>query len=300
MSNLHRKLFARLYREAANGEGGGEGTAAPAGEAPAEGTDPVDWTEELNTGVAPGSDDEGEVDEPTEADPAPEAKPAKAPPEVDPTTGKSATPPEATTAATPIPEETPQTPEQIAAQETKMAADYAKWEEGEMARLSTQYAFDDETAARLQTEPELVLPQLAARLHIDVTRRALEAVQRMIPQMVPQVVQSSATEQAAAKMFYDKNPDLKSYHKQVLQAGEMYRKLNPKATPELAAEQIGNIVRTSLGLAALPATTAASTAAAPATKRTPHKPAGAGGSGVAAPGSKPAKNTWTDLLDDDD
>lgn len=303
MNRVLAKLLGRLYREQESGAGdSGAGGSAPdaSGSASTESSG-VDWAA-LNDGVDPGADDNeeegGDAPSPSgEAKPAPEAAADKTA-----TTGDEpdATPPE-DTAGDPPPEDDVEpveqlTPEQIAAKETEFKQRFTEWRASEVERLSTKvYAFDEETAARLQTEPELVLPKLAAELELNAVQRAMEAVQHMLPQFLKPVLQSQDVEKRADDFFFGKNPDLKKYRKQVLEAGVMFRKLNPKATPEEAAEQIGNIVRTTLKIKAPAAGTAP--AAKPA-KAAPHKPAGAG----SAPAPKPAKgdgSIWDDLIADD-
>ena len=312
MNALLLKLMGRVYRNEATdgGDSGGGGTSEPA--ASDAGFGAADW-EALNDGVAPGADDEdGEGSEAPAPSPAPAAStaaPAPAPAaSTEPATGTD--PVEQDPAAqpqTPVePAEQQLTPEQIAAQNAKIAEDFAKWEQAEIQRLATEvYTFDEETAARLQTEPELVLPQLAARLQLQATRNALEAVQRMLPQIIPQMMQQTTTEKSAMEAFYGANPDLRQYHEQVLTAGKMFRKLNPKAKPEEAIKRIGDMVRMSLGLNAPAATPAASPAPAgkPAGRVAPHRPAQpGGGSGTKVQKAQPQGDAafWGEMADGDD
>lgn len=304
------KLLALLLRPFmlyAEGDEGGGGAADNAGGGEESSSSSVDWSD-LNSGVDAGSDDDeseegetpaGEVEgESTAA--KPEGKSAD-----DPATGKDPVDPksEEGEAADPqapvISDEQQLTPEQVAARDKQIAEDFAKWEQAETARLSEVYAFDEETSRRLQTEPELVLPQIAAKLHIAVMKNTLEAVQRMLPQVVPHMMQQQGVEKTAMDTFYGANPDLKKYHSQVLQAGKMFRKLNPKAGPDEAAKKIGAMVRSALGLE--PLAPAAEKPAAKS-KAAPHKPAASGtGSGVKpAAKAKPAADLWGQMAADDD
>jgi hypothetical protein len=311
MSMMLRKLLARVYRDEESGAGESSGGAPAGGSESSSSDESVDWAA-LNDGVDPGADD-------SEDDKAgtPVGEAAAAPPPSGAPAEKGATPVEDQgkvpgekpedgnpdpNAPPPDPEPDPEpqeTPEQRAAREQQAKADFDQWRASEVERLTKEYAFDDETAQRLQTEPELVLPQLAAEMELRITQRALEAFQKMIPQVVPQVVVSQQTEKAATDFFYDKNPDLRKYHKQVLKAGKLYRELNPKASPEEAAEQIGNLVRTSLKLKPVGAQ-APAPSPAPAAKPAPHKPAGAGSSGKAPAPAKSADDVWGKLIEDDD
>lgn len=310
MNKLLAGMMNRIYQapEGDDGESNGGGDApasAPAGELSS-----ADW-EGLNADVEPGADD----DEGDGVEAAPAASPA-APtgkkPEADPLQNATTDPadpvdpnleaPADPDASTPVDSDEPKlTPEQVAEQEKAFKEDFDKWRQAETTRLTEVYGFDEDTAQRLQTEPELVLPEVAARLHMQVMQNTLEAVHRMLPQVIPQLLQQQNTEKTAMDTFYGINPDLKKYHKQVIQAGKMFRKLNPKASPEEAAKKIGSIVRDSLGLAPLTAAaTAPAAPAAPARRTAPHRPAMAGsGGGVKQPAVQET-GLWAEMSADDD
>lgn len=308
MNRLLAKLMGRYLRDEESGAGDSGGAAANT----ASDESDVDWGD-LNEGVTPGADD---VDE--EGNPAPSAPtesaapvaPVAQPPAQTPTPGQ--TPAEsAPEGQQPVAPQTPTeqapqqpTPEQLAEQNRKVAEDFAKWEGERVATLSKTYGFDEETAQRLQTEPELVLPQVAAKLHMEVLKEAVTIMQRMIPQMVPQVVQSQHADTQAAKDFFDANPDLKGYDQQVVLAGKMFRQMNPKATRAQAIKSIGDLVRSSLGLPALAQNPTAPTANAPApsapARQQPFKPAKAGGGGSGGkPAADPEKDFWAGMAADD-
>jgi hypothetical protein len=289
----------------AGSTGGGTSSPAPAeGSSNGEGSS-VDW-EALNENVAPGNDDEGEegsaTPSPTPA--APGAAPTPTPTPQPPTPGPTPAEPEAGAEAPPpvLPAEPNAppvlTPEQIAAQQ----AEYDKWEQAQLANFEKAYAFDEDAAARLQSEPEVELPKLAARLHMQITKQVLEGVQRIIPQLVPGVLQSQNTEKAATDMFFGANPDLKAHQQDVLVAGQMFRKMNPKATPEEAVVKIGEMVRAAKGLPPLEKGAATPTPT-PAGRTQPHKPVAPGAGGKPAPAAKPSvkpgEPDWGDLASDD-
>lgn len=296
MSKLMMKLMSRVYRN----EEDGSGSSGAEGAAPAADPSAVDWGD-MSEGVSPGSDDDNAdvPDDSSGADPA-GTSPESSTPDDESGTDDPATKPDADAPA--VPQEdadapTPLTPEEEAAQAKELEDKFKEWKQAELAKLEKSYAFDEDTAARLLTEPELVLPKLAAELELNATRRALEAVQRMIPQLVPQVIGSQQHEDKAKDYFYGANPDLKKHHKEVLEAGKLFRKMNPKATPEEAAEKIGNMVRQGLGLP-LPAKKEAGGGKGPAQK--PHRPAGAGSTRPPAAAGKVEKSVWDDLASDDD
>lgn len=136
-----------------------------------------------------------------------------------------------------IPQGVQFTPEQIAAAE-----------QAYMKQLASFYAFDEDSAVQLQTEPEKILPQLAARLHVDVMKNVMAQMQGVLPQLVQQVQSVSTREAGAQDLFFKAWPELKGYDQQVLQVGKMYRQMNPNASPEEAVQRIGELAMTAMGM----------------------------------------------------
>lgn len=150
-----------------------------------------------------------------------------------------------------------------------------------------------------------ILPALAAKVHQAVLGAALAEVSRYIPQAIAQFNQVSQVETQAKDTFYTRWPDLKEHEPMVLQAGAMYRQLNPNATREQALEGVGAMVYAAMGkpvAAAAPAASGTPAAAAtPSPARTPataaFRPAGTGGG--AAPATPPkGGNEFENLADE--
>lgn len=238
-------------------------------------------------------DPTGDSTPPAPSEPASEVPPAATAP---------AAPPAA--AATPPAEVTPpiETPAPVSVAPETPPVDYATWRQEQLTKLEDVYKLSDDVAAQLISEPEVVLPKMAAHLHMAVTEAVLQSVNNALPQVIQSIQQSRTVETEAEKLFHGVNPDLADpkYREGILQVGTMYRKMNPKATPEEAARVIGNMVRTAYGLqapAAVPNPPAA--APAPAPTPAPFVPSRGGGGGVtpAAP-----QNVWAQMaqeLDDD-
>lgn len=260
--------------------------AAPAAETPQEPSAPVedafvdagsDWAELADDTVA----ESGEWGE--EAPPAIPAEPA---------------------AATPA-EPAPATPEQLAAEqplqpeqmapeaqaqytpEQRQAAEMAY-----MGQLERLYTFDEDTALKLQTEPEKVLPALAAKLHLDVMKTVMAQVNGMLPQVMQQQTKVVERETKAQDMFFGQWPQLRGYEKQVLEVGRMYRQMNPNAAPDEAVKRIGEVALAALGLPVA----AAPTPPAPPAPQQGFRPSAPGR--VNAPSRQPTE--WEELLGDDD
>lgn len=160
------------------------------------------------------------------------------------------------------------------------------------------YKIPDDMAAKLPTEPENVLPVLAARVHQSVVKGVENWIQQHLPTYLNGMKTADAAESKAKAAFYGAHPDLTAYEEQVIKAGQLYRQMNPNASPEVAIQAIGDIVRASVGLTrpAAGAAPAAPAASAPAAGWSPA------GSGAAAPARAPAptgEDNWSTLAEPD-
>ncbi len=147
---------------------------------------------------------------------------------------------------TPAPEkkEAQETPEAKQAREQKQAEDAAK----EHTKLVEYYKLPDDQAARLATEPEVVLPELAARLHVAVQNGVQAWAARVVPQIMLHAREHEKANEESKAAFYGRWPELQGKEEQVLQVGAMFRQMNPKATPEEALEKVGQLVCAALGI----------------------------------------------------
>lgn len=286
--------------------------AAPAASAPvasnvsAEESPDIDWEKESDLG------DENEVQHPPKAasaaapaaaKAAPVATPAAAAPAV---TAPAAAAPVAQPAAAPVaaPAAAPAKPAVAAAEtpEAKTAREAAEKVEDEkqFKGLMEYYKLPEDLVAKLQTEPENVLPHLAATLHRTIARGVVNLLQSQLPSYLHHHGEVTRANDEAKNEFYSANPHLKGYEQQVLQAGAMYRQLNPTADRVTSIKAIGKIVTDSLGLTpgAPAAAPAAAAVAAAATAAAGYQPAGAGGSRGPAPAGDSNEFTQMSLEDD--
>lgn len=192
------------------------------------------------------------------------------------------------------------TPEQLAAEQAEFQRQENERLAHEAERLEKEYAIPDEDVPALIAEPEKVLPKLAARMHMQVMENVRKEVDQMMVERVPVVMQQhqevAKKNSDARSAFYKANPDLEKHEQTVLQIGQVYRTMNPKATPADAIKAIGDLVRVSLGLPLQ--------GAKPSGVTPPVKPAG-----VASPPTKPTAGTpakgesggvdWGSLVDED-
>jgi hypothetical protein len=156
--------------------------------------------------------------------------------------------------------------------------------------LAARYTFSEDEAVALQTEPEKVLPKLAAKLQMDVMDMVLRQVAQQVPLYVQEFSQHSQRETQAQTEFFSTWPELRGYDAQILQMGAAFRQLNPKASAKEAIDRIGKMTMDALGL-----TKAAPQGGPPVAPQAAFRPATPGGTGAAPV----AKSKWEALMDDD-
>lgn len=245
---MWRNKFLRLQAEETGGEtSSGAGPVMeelspgePASEATA---DDVNWGDIAQDLV---NEDEGQFEG---DETVVEETPAAAPTTPTETPAEPATTtPEPTPQPTKVEEQVPLAPEVP----TTTAEQYAAWRTDRLGQLEKLYALDEAAATAMLTEPETVLPKVAARLHIEVLENAMRAMQAMVPVMVQQLSHHTTVESKAKNMFTSINPDLADPKLEpvILELGAVYRNVNKTAPPEVAAQAIGNLVRAALGIAA--------------------------------------------------
>ena len=293
------KMLMQRYRNEETGDDVGSVSAGAVGEPASDSTESdVNWEGISDEFVAEdsGLDVEGDVEVVVEApaEPASSTEPAPAP---------APAPAAAEPAPTPAPASTePVTPAPVAP--SASPEDYAAWRNTRLTQLESVYALDQEAANAMLTEPETVLPKLAAKVHMEVLENSMRAMQAMVPVMMQQLQHHTATESRAKNLFTSVNPDLADprYEPAIMQLGSVYRNVNQQASPEEAARAIGNLVRAALGIAA-PAAGVGATAAAPPQMQAapaPFVPArGAGGGSAPPASSNPYEMLAMEFLNDD-
>lgn len=297
--------WMRFYKQAeANGEadGGSGGSSESTSSSDDSAGEPVNWA---------GLDEDFDVEEVSvEGDSeVVETTKAEAPVKADEQAAPAATPPATPPVVPPAPPAA-EIPPQPAAQPTpaqpgQPPADYQAWRQTRETELaSTLYAINDADAQALLTEPETVLPRMAARMHMEVMESTMRALQSVLPQAIQGYTQHEQANTQAKQFFSGVNPDLANpaYEPYILQFGEVYRKVNPSAGPEEAARAIGSLVRSALGIAApqqgvsAPPAMQVSQPAAPV----PFTPARGSGTGSVAPApANPFAQLANEFLNDD-
>lgn len=182
------------------------------------------------------------------------------------------------------------------------AASYQEWRNAHLSELEKQYALNEADAVAILTDPEKVLPALAAKVHLGVMENSMRAVQAMLPAMLGQFQQGNDLNMRAKNLFVSENPDLADpqYEGAILQLGQVYRSMNKDATPEIAARAIGSLVRAAFGL-----TQSVAPAVASPVQATPGNAGfvpvrGAGGSVRQTVSSNPFEQMAEEMLRDPD
>ncbi len=255
-------------------------TPAPMSADPAPTNEGVNWAEMVD--IAPISAPETEV-MPAVGDPSPAPAEPTAP-----VAPVIPIPPEQPPAAPVVPPQVQQQPAQTP-QSTEPAPDLVALRQQYNTQLQQYYAFDQETAQRLQTEPELVLPQLAANLHMAVMDAVMSSLPSRVFNLVNNVTEMNRIEREAEDTFFSAWPELRDVKPQVLQVGAMFRAANPGATKEQVVDAVGKFVMQSLGRTRASASPAQNI-------QPPFTPAGGGGAGniPVAP-----KSIWEEIAQDD-
>lgn len=185
-------------------------------------------------------------------------------------------------------------PEPVQPTAAAPAFDLAQWEKEQLTGLEKIYALNEQDAQDLQTQPELILPRLAANMHMVITKSLLTAMQGVMPGQIAQFNQQISADTQARDAFYGANPDLKDHEDAVLRVAQVFRAANPTAPRDTAIKIIGEMTRSSLGLVKVAPTEAAPQA--PVSNVKPFSPARGGGGGTVP--AKP-KNMWAELVEDD-
>src|SRR3990172_3902489 len=255
-----------------------ETAAAEAGDTAGEQASSVDWDDLLTESE---DADEGEEESSAPAAAAPAAtEAAQGQPAAQPAAGTEGTQPaaaqpaaSAAPAAQSAAEQPPAQPvaaapaktrEQLEAEAKQARADYEGKAEGYFKNYLTP-----ELAAQLQTEPEVVLPKLMAKMFVDVEARVISQVGALLPHVISRTQETQTVEHSARNEFLTAWPELKDYEEQVKIIGTTFRQANPKATKEQAIKAIGEMT-----MAALQLTRAQPAAGAPASGSKQNPPQG--------------------------
>lgn len=112
------------------------------------------------------------------------------------------------------------------------ATDLSAMEAQTIAHLArTEYALPEAVATRLVSEPEVVYPELAARLHVRLAGQIGQAMQQLLPGIIEQVVDRKIAAQSMENDFFRSYPQLADprFRPVVTQSLRMARTASPQA-----------------------------------------------------------------------
>lgn len=284
---MYRKLFA-LQEEAHDGDAtsfvsGGAEAPSTAGQSSDEGLDTAQWgtlAESFDHDEDESLTVEGDLEVTADGKELPDAgpldQPVPPPPQATPAQAEQPSPTAPAAPTAPVTSQEP--PAQPAAPPPEV---YQTWKAAREKELEGLYTLTEEDAQAALTEPEKLLPKLAAKLHIGVLEASMRAMQAMMPVMLNQVNQATELNTKAKGLFQSVNPDLADpqYEPYILELGQFYRSKNRTASPEEASRAIGDLVRAAFGLARPSHAQQAPVQPTPAAA-TPFSPVRGGGSRV--------------------
>jgi hypothetical protein len=201
--------------------------------------------------------------------------------------------------APPQPQQPPQETEEqrVAREKAQQEAETKAFED-----LKKYYAVPEEMAERLRTEPELVLPEMAARVHQAVIRANQQWAMQMLPQMFQQQQLINEANTKSKEAFFSRWPSLAKHEEQVLQIGRMFAQMNPKATPQERLEKVGQLACAALNITPDPKSgtppppKAPTKPGQPQTRSQPMRPSNPAGSSGA--GTPPSANEFETLAEE--
>lgn len=142
-------------------------------------------------------------------------------------------------------------PQQQATQEGEQP-NYEELRTNALSELEERYKFSEEDENAFTSEPEKVLPKMAARVYMDAFESISRSLTAQLPQMVDNVIRQREVQRQSADKFYSRWDKLDRNDQRVQQlVGQtynVYRQLNPRATEEEAIRDVGMQVMTALGI----------------------------------------------------
>lgn len=150
--------------------------------------------------------------------------------------------------------------------------------------LDNVYALSDEQKRQLISEPDKVIPQLAAQMHVTIARQLgdymQQAMQTLVPQMALSVMQRQMGAFRAEQSFFGQYPALANpaFKPVVLQALKFAKAFAPNATREQIMKDAAE-----MAAARLKITLAPPNQQQPQQPRQPHTPAQMPAQGTAMP-----------------
>lgn len=175
--------------------------------------------------------------------------------------------------------------------------------------METEYALSDEDKNALISEPDTVIPKLAARMHVRMQVQMAQQLSQVLPQMISQQINQASKVQRLESQFFSEYPALNKpeFRQTVAESLAMVRQFNPNAKRE-------DVMRDGAALAAVRLKTQLDPAQQPSprqplplqgpaqvTRQQPFTPAqSGGGTEPVVPNQQSSQNIFETLAFDDD
>lgn len=143
------------------------------------------------------------------------------------------------------------------------------------------YQMTDEQITAFEDDPGKMLPQFAARVHMQAMQATTVQVSRLLPQMIQAISNQTDTSAQFENQFDKAWPDLAENKDMVMRVGAVYRQMNPKASAEQFINDVGAQVMVAVGKQGMQ-TPAVAEVQSPQ-NLAPHTPAGVGGAAKVTP-----------------
>ena len=97
--------------------------------------------------------------------------------------------------------------------------------------MATEYVLSDEDKNALISEPDTVLPRLAARMHVRMQIQTAQQIAQILPGMIQQQIQAATKVQSLETGFFQQYPELNKpeFRNTVAESLAMIRQVNPNA-----------------------------------------------------------------------
>ena len=170
------------------------------------------------------------------------------------------------------------------------------------AVASQTYQLTPQELEAVATEPEKVLPQLMAKVHVNAVQGVLRHVSQQMPAMVSAIMQAKEQDRQREDSFFQAWPQLDrvKHRADIIRAAQVFRQLNPTASPEDFVRQVGAQVVIAHGLHQQPQAPAQNQqpAVRPQVQQVapPFRPAGVGMGGAPAAG-RPQQSFWEEFVE---
>lgn len=197
------------------------------------------------------------------------------------------------------PEAQPEAPAQPAEESaTAEPVDFSAMRTEALQEIEARYAISEEDVQTLGTDPEKILPKLAARVYMDAFENISQGLMASLPRMIQSVMQMQTAAQEGESEFYGKwegrlDKANKDHRATVQRIANVYAQVNPTATRERFIAEVGAQALMALGIPFEQIVDEIEDETPP-TAFTPAKP---GGTAAPAPARKPG-DEWSALAED--